>query len=191
LRDKLAQLESAPAPQVQDKAQEAQKQVELGNMSMQEYTDYMKTLFSEEARRIAHDEITQVTNQQQEDQLANKAVSDFSQADPRLNLNSPDSDEKFAVEVQRELADLLDEHLEKTGGYKGFDTSELTKNIVARRDAELDDIIKKRTQDSTQAAKMREAKYKKGEVRGSTVSSQSVGGNSIRNILSDTLDNMS
>jgi len=86
------------------------------------------------------------------------------------------------------LADVLDEHLETTGSYKGFDTATVTKQIVERRDQELDDIIKKRTIDSTKAAQMREAKAKKSQVRGSTSNGQPVGGNSFRDILNETLD---
>jgi hypothetical protein len=78
--------------------------------------------------------------------------------------------------------------LSEKGSYTGFDAHALTKEIVARRDAQLDELIKKRTIQSTQAAKMRDAKARKSEVRGSTNDGQSIGGDSFRSILSETLD---
>lgn len=196
LKAKIAEIESKtqvePQGTTQDKVDEAQKQVELGNMTMTEYTQYVRNLLAEDARRIAREEVTAVTTEQQESSYQEQAVNDFRQADPRLDEHNPDNvyDEKFANDIRRELADLLDEHLEKTGSYKGFDTKSIAKQIVERRDAEIDEIIKKRTQQSTQAAKMREAKMRKSEVRGTTVSSQKIGGDSIKDILSDTLDNL-
>lgn len=173
---------------VQERAEEAQQALDVGQMTVSQYTDYMRALAIEEARNAARDEFqTQVTTQREET-LAETALDKFQTADTRLSTFSPEFNESFRDEVQRELADVLDEHLETTGSYKGFDTATVTKQIVERRDQELDDIIKKRTIDSTKAAQMREAKAKKSQVRGSTSNGQPVGGNSFRDILNETLD---
>ena len=173
---------------VQERAEEAQQALDVGQMTVSQYTDYMRALAIEEARNAARDEFqTQVTTQREET-LAETALEQFQTADTRLSTFSPEFNESFRDEVQRELADVLDEHLETTGSYKGFDTATVTKQIVERRDQELDDIIKKRTIDSTKAAQMREAKAKKSQVRGSTSNGQPVGGNSFRDILNETLD---
>jgi len=173
---------------VQERAEEAQQALDVGQMTVSQYTDYMRDLAIEEARNAARDEFqTQVTTQREET-LAETALDKFQTADTRLSTFSPEFNESFRDEVQRELADVLDEHLETTGSYKGFDTATVTKQIVERRDQELDDIIKKRTIDSTKAAQMREAKAKKSQVRGSTSNGQPVGGNSFRDILNETLD---
>jgi hypothetical protein len=193
---KVAELQQVkPQPQAQDQGQvkqladEAQRQVELGNMSVPQYTDYIKTLMADEARRVAREEYQTLQKEAEEKALSTKAVDDFTNADPRLNEHNPNYDEKLRTEVQRELADLLDQHLaDHDGSYQGFDAAAITKQIVQRRDADLDEVIKLRTQQSTQAAKMREAKLRKSEVRGTTSDSQKIGGNSIRSILSETLD---
>lgn len=188
LEKKLALPQHDQQNDVQSLQAEAQEQVQLGNMSIEQYTEYMKSVMVEEARNVARQEYQQMIAQEREEQLAQTALEQFQSVDGRLNENAPDFDESFKNEVQRELAELLEEHLEQKGSYQGFDTQALTKKIVERRDAQLDEIIKKRTIQSTQIAKMREAKAKKSEVRGSTQDGQSIGGNSIRNILSEAID---
>lgn len=190
---KIAELESRPqtaTQAVQEKAEEAKRQVEVGEMSVEEYTKYMQELNAQQAREIAREEYKAIHKEEVEQQLATKALEDFTSTDDRLNPNHPDhaGNESFATEVQRELAELLDKHMAEHGTYQGFDTKALTKAIIERKDTELDNIIKTRTQQSTQAAKMREAKLRKTEVRGTSSDSQHVGGNSIRDILSDTVN---
>jgi vacuolar-type H+-ATPase subunit I/STV1 len=187
--EKIAELEKKLTMQPQasqsvEQEQLAREQVELGNMSVAEYTAFV----AQQAREVAREEYKEMMAQEKEQQLASKALEQFEGADPRLNSNSPEYKETFKNEVQRELAELLDEHLTTNGSYQGFDAQTLTKQIIARRDDELDNIIKKRTIESTQAAKMREAKAKKAEVRGTTSNGQSIGGNSIRDILSEAVD---
>lgn len=192
MQKKIAEYESrqqtTEQPTVQEKAQEAQRQVALGEMSVEEYTEHVKGLMAEEARRVAREEYQTIHREEVEQQLATKALEDFTSTDDRLNKDHPDHNESFAAEVQRELAELLDKHMAEHETYQGFDTKALTKAIIERKDAELDNIIKTRTQQSTQAAKMREAKLRKTEVRGTSSDSQRVGGNSIRDILSDAVD---
>lgn len=188
LEKKQTQPSQATEANVQDLQAQAQEQVQLGNMTVEQYTDYMKQIMVEEARTVARQEYQAMIAQEREDKLAQTALDQFQSVDSRLNENAPDFDESFKNEVQRELAELLDEHLEEKGSYQGFDAKSLTKQIVDRRDAQLDEIIKKRTIQSTQAAKMREAKAKKSEVRGSTQDGQAIGGNSIRSILSEAID---
>lgn len=195
MREKIAQFEAAKAqPQtqtVEDKAEEAKRQVELGKMSISDYTEYMKTLNAEQARQIAREEYESITKEKEESSLAENAKEQFENADPRFDETKLETfDEDLKNDVRRELADLLDEHLEQIGSYKGFDTAKVTKEIIARKDAKADEIIKKRTQESTQAAKMRDAKLRKSEVRGTTSNSQKIGGDSIKDILSETLDSM-
>lgn len=188
---KIAELESRPqTPQVdvQEKAQEAQRQVELGEMSVSEYTEYVKGLMADEARRVAREEYKAIHQEEVEAQLQTKAAEDFTSSDDRFDEHHPSYNESFKVDVQRELAELLDKHIEENGSYAGFDTKALTKAIVQRKDAELDNIIKTRTQQSTEAAKLKEAKMRKTEVRGSSSDSQRIGGNSIRDVLTDTLN---
>ncbi len=189
-QQRIAELEThAPqTEQVQVKADEAQRQVELGQMSVPEYTEYVKGLMADEARKIAREEYQTLHTEEREQQLAQKALTDFTSTDARLSETSPDYDELFATEVKRELAELLDKHMAEHSSYTGFDAKALTKQIVERKDEALDSIIKTRTQQSTQAAKMREAKMRKTEVRGSSSDGQRTEGDSIRSILLETLD---
>lgn len=195
LEAKLSELEKRPAqapvatPEtIAEKKDAAQEALNLGQMTVSQYTDYMRRLAVEEAKVAAREEYKVIAAEEREDRLAKSALEKFQSADSRLNEHSPDFDETFKLEVQRELADMLDKHLEETGSYEGFDSDSLTKQIVERKDKQLDEIIKKRTQQSTQAAKMREAKAKKGEMRGTTNDGQTIGGDSIRNILSDAVN---
>lgn len=190
LQAKIAELESKPkqAQTVEQKAEVAREQVELGRMTVPEYTEYIQSLVIEKAREAAQQEYKTMIAEEREQQLAMKAMEQFQSADQRLNEHSPEYNETFKIEVQRELAEELDKHLENTGSYDSFDAATLTKQIVERRDKELDEIIKKRTIQSTQAARMRDAKAKKSEVRGTAADGQSIGGNSIRNILSEAVD---
>lgn len=196
MREELDRLKSAQAakPQSQmtteQKADEAKRQVEIGNMTIPEYTEYMKTLIKEEARQTTREEIETIESEKLETSLADKAKDDFEKADPRFDETSPLYDEVMKTDVRRELADLLDDHLAQFGSYKGFDAAKLAKEIIKRRDERQDEIIKKRTQESTQAAKMRDAKLRKSETRGTTSDSQKIGGDSIKDILSETIDSM-
>lgn len=189
LEAKLAQLETTPTAQpVEQRVEAAQQALNLGQMTVQQYTEYMKQLTLEQAREAAKEEYQQLVVQQREEQLAEQARNSFENADTRLNQHAPDFDEKLRDEVRREMAELLDKHLEETGSYQGFDAETLTKKIIERKDREIDELIKKRTLQSTQAAKMREAKAMKSATRGTTGDSQPVGGSSIRNILSEAID---
>lgn len=166
----------------------AKEQVELGNMSVAEYTEYILQLIREENRGIAREEYQALIAEQEEKQLQQTAVKDFQSADSRLDPSAPDHNESFASDVQRELAELLDKHLETNGTYKGFDAKELTKAIVQKKDVEIDNIVKTRTQQSTEAARKKEATLRRTEVRGTSSDGQRVAGNSIRNILAETID---
>lgn len=196
LEAKIAELESkmvqpAQTQQVvptQEKAEAARQALDLGQMTVNQYTDYMRDLAREEARQVAKQEYGELIKTQHEEQLQSKAVSDFENADPRLNEHSPEADKEYREEVRREVAELLDKHLLEHGTYAGFDTTKVTKQIIEAKDKKLDELIKKRTIQSTQAAKMREAKSRKSEERGTTSNSQPVGGDSIRNILQDAVD---
>lgn len=193
-KQRLAELEQrvntpqAAHQNIEDRAQEARHQVDLGNMPLDQYTEYVQELMAEKARLIAREEYKTIRAEEEEIQLQSRAAEDFKSADDRLNELAPEYDEQLKTEVQRELADLLDEHLVEHQSYKGFDAKQLAKQIIERRDKQLDEVIKQRTQQSTQAAKMREAKARKSGVRGTTSDSQQVGGNSFRSILSETLD---
>lgn len=182
------QPQAQPSQNIEQKKGEAQQALNLGQMSVEQYTEYINQLNADKAREIAREEYQSMISQEREQELASNAVEKFKSADPRLNDVSPEFDEGFRNEVQRELAELLDQHLEESGSYKGFESEALTKKIVERRDKELDEIIKKRTIQSTQAAKMREAKAKKAEIRGTSSSGQPIGGNSIRDILSEAVE---
>lgn len=186
LREKALRYEqsSKQQPPIEQKQEEAIEQVNLGNMTIEQYTEYMR----QEAIKAAREETMNAVSEREEKTLATQAESDFYSVDERLNTNGPNSDEVFAREVRREIAELLDQHLAETGSYRGFDTKTLTKEIVERKDKEIDDIVRKRTQVSVQTAKMRDAKLKKSEVRGTTSDSKKIGGESFRDILNETVD---
>lgn len=191
LREKALQYEQQLAQRQQvseQKKEQAAEQVSLGNMTPEQYVEFIRQEAIKDAIAAAREETQKAVVEREEQSLAQQAMSEFTSTDERLDPNNPNHDEVFTREVTREIAELLDKHLEETGSYRGFDTKALTKEIVNRRDKEIDDIVRKRTEASIKTAKMRDAKLKKSEVRGTTSDSKKIGGESFRDILLETVD---
>lgn len=195
-REKLAKLEAQKPEQdrkvedVRDDMNKATEDVELGKMSVEEYTKHMRKLMAEEARQIAREEFQTLSKEQQENQYQEQAYQDFLNADDkgRLNPNSPTKDETLIREVQDHLAKELDKHIKETGTAKGFDTTTLAKAKIKEYDDKLDEIVKNRTKKSTQMAAARAAKSRKAATKGTNANSAPVEGNSIRDILAEAVD---
>lgn len=175
---------------IRQDAQQAQRDVELGKMSVEQYTEHIKKLMAEEARQIAREEFRTLSTAQKEQQYQEQAYQAFISADDkgRLNPDSPTADEVLINEVQGFLAKELQKHIEEKGTAKGFDAGTLAKKRVEEYDARLDEIIKKRTQQSTQLAQARAAKAKKSATKGTNTDSSPVDGNSIKDILSKAVE---
>lgn len=196
VREELAALKRVQAetpkneqvPQIRQEMGQAKQDLELGKMTVDEYTQYMRQLMTEEARQIARDEFQSLSSAEKEQQYQDVAFSEFVSADSRLDSNSPTADEALIKVVQDHLAVELEQWIQEKGTAKGFPATKLSKEKTAEYDARLDDIIKNRTKQSTQMAQARAAKAAKASLRGSDASSAPISGSSIRDILTDAVD---
>jgi hypothetical protein len=197
-REELERLKAAQTQQTDQKSVsqihnemgQAQEDLQLGQMSVQEYTDYMRNLMQEEARAIAREEFSTLTTQQREEQYQESAYQEFISADERgrLNANSPTADEALIKDVQDFLAVELQKHIDETGSAKDFPAGKLAKERISAYDARIDEIVKTRTKQSTQLAQARAVKAQKSSTRGSNAQSAPTHGTSIRDTLLEAVE---
>ncbi len=184
------QAQELSVPQIRQEMGQAQQDLQLGRMSVEEYTTYMTDLMKAEARQIAREEFTTLTSEQQEQQYQEQAFQAFQQADERgrLNPNSPTADEALIKDVQDHLAIELEAHIQENGSSKGFDAGSIAKARVEQYDARIDEIVKTRTKQSTQLAEARAVKANKSLTRGTNADSSPNQGSSIRDVLSEIVE---
>lgn len=198
MREELEALKAskpqAPAQQQEASQLPTREQViqafKQGQINGQQYQDYMSEIAREEARQVAREEFETLQAQQLEkleQEYQEQHLQVFVSADPRLAENTPEEDPALRNEVQAKLADKLDKYMSENGTSKGFDASGLTKQFVQEYDKRIDELVKTRTQQSVQAARMRDAKMKKAEIRGTNAPSVSTSGNSLRSILEESM----
>lgn len=193
LRTRLAAIEkkgdTVETPQLQQAKDQVQEDFDLGKLTVQEYTEKMKAIFREDARAIAREEFTNLSKEQNEQTYQEEAFEGFISMDERFNENGPEFNKKMFRELSNEMGDLLDQHIADHGTAKGFDWKGHATKLIQEHDAEIDEIVKKRTQQSTQAAKMRAAKMSKSNPKGTTVAKSSpTQGKSFRDILAEQID---
>lgn len=198
-----AELEQFKAQQVAtpqvEKVDFRQQKAEINELYRLGQIDYnsaiakLEEITREEARQVAREEIEQVqsqTKQQEEDSRQQQLLSDFYSTDLRLNQESPTHDSTLELEVRSKIGEALESYIQENGTSAGFDVKGLTNQFVQEYDQRIDELVKIRTQQSVQAAKMRDAKIQKGASRGTTTQSTPVQGDSIRDVLSQTLDEL-
>jgi hypothetical protein len=165
--------------QVEQAQQDVQQQFELGNLTVEQYTAYMQELSKEAAKAVYHEE--------REQERQETAFQDFIDLDTRLDSDSPTFNERMFKELNLEMSQRLAEHLEKHQTAKGFNAKRIGKEVIERYDKELDEIVKTRTQQSTQAARMRAAKFSKANPQSTSAPSTSTQGKSFRDILEESM----
>lgn len=182
--------ESRSVAQIRQDMGQAQQDVQLGRMSVEEYTNYMRELMKEEARQVAREEYKEMTTQERESQYQDQAFKEFVSADERgrLDPNSPTADETLSKVVRDYLAEELEKYIQEHRTAKDFPAGKLAKEKTAEYDARIDEIVKTRTKQSTQMAQVRAAKAQKASTRGSDASSAPTSGSSIRDILVETIE---
>lgn len=200
LREEIEQFRkqqtvSEPAPVVDFSQQKAQvnELYRNGQLDYQTAIAKLEEINREEARQVAREEFEAIQTEAQlreEHTRQEQFWSEFLSVDTRLDEHSPTPDKTLLSEVQGKLADALDLHIQNHGSSAGFDVKGLTQQFVQEYDQRIDELVKQRTKQSVQAAKMRDAKIQKSASRGTTTESTSVGGNSVRDILSQTVDEL-
>lgn len=172
----------------------AVQDLRAGRITPDQYTETMRHLLIEEAKLATRQEREAIKEEEIYEKEVNnqeQAYQQFVSSDPRLDDNNPSLfNRPLFLDVKTKLGDALDEYFEQNGTSLGFDVKSITGQLIADYDAQIDELVKTRTQQSVQASKMREAKSQKGAARGSTAESSSVGGTSIRDMLSQTVDEL-
>lgn len=201
LQSQPAQVPQAPAPlqqpDIQQQKQEVQRQYDLGNMSVDQYTEYMRGLMAEEARQIAREEFQSLTAQQQaeyeqrqEQETQQSFVQDFFAVDPRLNPDSPTFSNSMFNAIKTSMAEMLDDHIQNYGSSRGFDAKGIAQQFVAEYDKEIDSIIKTRVQSNTQSAREKVQRISRTSPIGTASQGVSTGSRSFREIASEAFDSM-
>jgi hypothetical protein len=192
---RIAELEKASQqgaqlqnPVNQMNAAEAKEQLDLGNMTLDQYTDYMRQMLLDEAKQIARSEFETLTKEQREEANQEKLMQDFLSVDSRVDEHSPTYDRSLKTLVQNTLAEALDAYYQEKGTSIGFDAKKIASEVIAKEDERIDQIIKSRTKQSTQAAELKANKFRKSNLSGTTAESSQIGAKSIRDVLSETLD---
>lgn len=178
-------------PQLRNDAAEAKKQLELGKLTVEQYTEYMRKVFSEDAKRIAREEFTNLTSEQREQQEEEKAQQGafeaFVSSDERLNEHSPKFDSRMFKSLTRDMEGLLDQHIADTGSSAGFDAKGHTQRLISEYDSEIDAIVKSRVENNTNLEKARAAKLAKTATSGKTGNSVSTVGKDFKEILREQI----
>lgn len=192
MEQRLSQVEAAgqkiQTPELENKRDEVQKQFDLGNMTVPEYTAYMKELLREEARNIAREEYQNLSTASKDEETQEGAMNDFVSSDDRLNQNAPTFDRFMFKALASEMADLLDEHIKQTGSARGFDSKSYTQKLIQEYDGRYNQEVKNRIKNNNEVVKAQISKFQKITPRGSTQSSQSQEPKSFRDILKDKID---
>lgn len=173
---------SAPmSPSVQKAEADAQEQVKLGNMTLDEYTAYVR-------QAVANDvlsEVSQMQRAQAEESIQQGFVNDFLSADDRLDQNSPNFSPRFTKFVTLEMADQLDAYMAENGTSQGFPAKELAQKIIAEYDNEANEMMRTRVQSSAQQARSKAASTAKTSPSGTSATTKSTTGRSFRQILEE------
>lgn len=192
MESRLKQLESAgnqiESPQLQDEKDAVQQQFDLGNLSVQEYTQKMRELLREDAREVARSEFENLRKQDKEETYQQSALEYFNTADNRFNENSPTFDQKMRNVVASQMADLLDEHMKKHGTSLGFDYKGETDKLIREYDQEIDTLVKSRVQQTTAQAKEKAQKLTKSSTPGTNAKSTPSGKKDLRKLFSEKIN---
>lgn len=181
-------IQSQDLKQVQD---EAKKQLDLGNLTLEEYTQYITGLAAEEARRATENFITE-----REDQAYQKqALNEFNSLDERfssefIDPNSPTFNETNAWMYQtiaKNMADALDAHIEQYGSSIGFDTKGVAKQYIKQLDSYIDNLVRSRVQTSNAKAEAIVQNNARSIPRGTNTKSSPTGTKDLRSILSENV----
>ncbi len=190
--ERLKQLESAgnklQSPDLQAEKNAVRHDFELGNLTVQQYTEKILELSREESRRIAREEFTSLKKQDSEESYQQSALDHFTSADERLDRNNPNFNMRMFKSLATDMADLLDEHIAKNGTSVGFDYKGNVSRLISEFDQEIDRIVSSRVQRNTSAARDRAGKFAKSSITGKNTPSIPTGKKNIRDIIASTLE---
>lgn len=192
-------VQQAPqtAPDLAQAGQEAKKQFELGNMSLEDYTNYMREVFREDAKRIAEETYGTITKTEKHESYSNQMLEGFNGLDDRFNHKyvNPESPEYNEVNknlyeyTARQMSSLLDEYITENGSSVGFDWRTPAEGIIKQFDSLVDAQIAARARTQTASAQSRASMFSKTTPKGTTNRSVSAEPESLDDLLKKSIDN--
>jgi len=203
-QEKLKQYESrsqgeitprAAATQVTGEQKEVQRQFDLGNLSFEQYTQTMRQLASEDARRIAQEEVNNLLSQREDSANQEQMLQRFNSLDERFDpkFTDPESPEYNKINnwlyssVASELGHALQAHIDRTGSSKGFDSDGIAKEAIKRFDSYIDSVVTNKIKESTANAQNKAAVVGRSTPQGGSSPSKTIGSRNLRDLISSNL----
>lgn len=186
------QVPSAPQNQEQ---REVQRQFDLGNLSFEQYTQAMRHLASEDARRIAQEEFERLSVQREDGSNQQQMLQRFNSLDERFDqkFTDPESPEYNKLNhwlyqsVAMELGNALQEYIDTNGSSIGFDSDTIAKEAIKRFDEQIDTVVTSRIKESTQNAHSKATVIARSNPKGGTTPSITTGSRNIRDLISQKM----
>lgn len=177
-------------PGLQDQRDYVQEQFDLGNMDLNEYTQYMRQIIKEDARSATQEVLQEQYQQdlaQKEEMYQTSAVNEFLEVDERLNQDSPNYNPLMTRTLAQDMSSLLDRHIEQNGSSIGFNSREIASQLVSQYDSYINQQVASRIRNSTQAARAKAGRINQGSITGRTMNSTPTKDRSLRDILGSTI----
>lgn len=191
-KEKTQVTPQAPATQEQ---KEVQRQFDLGNLSFEEYTNTMRQLMSEDARRIAREEFENLSTQREDFSNQEQMLQRYNSLDERFDrkFTDPESPEYNKLNhwlyqsVASELAHALQAHIDETGSSKGFDSDSIAKEAIKRFDSQIDSVVASKVKESTQNAQNKATVIARSTPKGGNAQSTTVGTRNLRDLIGNKM----
>lgn len=198
--EELRQLRQSPpvtarkalSPDLVEAQNAVQQQMDLGQITPEQFFEYTQSIAAENAARIAEGVIAQ-----REDAIyQNQALSEFNSLDSRFDdrYTNPDSPEFNRTnawmyqQVATRMADALSEYQAQNGTSVGFDTKGLASQFIAEFDEYADQLVRSRVQGASAQAQAKSQSIARTIPRGTTSPSISTGKRDLRSLISENLN---
>lgn len=193
----VAKQTQIEAPDLQQAGEEAKKQVQLGNLSLEDYTNYMRELFREDAKRIAEETYGNISKTEKHESYSNQMLEGFNSLDDRFNDKyvNPESPEYSEVNknlyeyVAGRMATLLDAYIAENGSSVGFDWKTPAEATIKQFDSLVDAQIRARAKTQTISAQSKANQFSKTTPKGTTNRSVSATPESLDDLLKKSIEN--
>lgn len=183
--------QATPQAPVTQEQKEVQRQFDLGNLSFEEYTNTMRQLMSEDARRIAREEFENLSTQREDTSNQEQMLQRYNSLDERFGrkFTDPESPEYNKLNhwlyqsVAGELAHALQAHIDETGSSIGFDSDTIAKEAIKRFDSQIDSVVASKVKESTQNAQNKATVIARSTPKGGNAQSTTVGARNLRDLI--------
>lgn len=183
--------QATPQAPVTQEQKEVQRQFDLGNLSFEEYTNTMRQLMSEDARRIAREEFENLSTQREDTSNQEQMLQRYNSLDERFDrkFTDPESPEYNKLNhwlyqsVAGELAHALQAHIDETGSSIGFDSDTIAKEAIKRFDSQIDSVVASKVKESTQNAQNKATVIARSTPKGGNAQSTTVGARNLRDLI--------